>query len=452
MCKKYCPKCKLEKDLNEFEDEETTDDNKFYWCSYCVQEYKQYLEEYNKEKPQAPGMNYCIYCNTLKPLVEFDSNVKTKTDFKCVCKECSKEAVRKFNKHISELITKYYVEPVPDGFRRCYNCKEIKPLSEFGKKDACLCGINTKCKCCTLKINRLRKKGLSTRNIPKDEKYCPHCKQNKKKQEFKGISYGSVCSICEKERKQFLQNITRAEFHGFCVDDYLKDTQDKFSIAFERIENEISFIIFVRHQIKRKIAGERIKKFVLTQTCNCCGVEKPVEEYKQNKYSNTGYDKICRQCNSNKPKKKRDRTKEHKADSERMKTDSEYRIKKLVRLAIKHSFQKIDKKKELPTAKYGIDFTEIYKKIGNRPDSSFHLDHIIPLAAFDFNNLDHVRLSHLPENLRWLEKKENLKKQDKIIWSLISSNNVLLEISEQLKIKESYDGVDARKLKSEGLI
>ena len=49
----------------------------------------------------------------------------------------------------------------------------------------------------------------------------------------------------------------------------------------------------------------------------------------------------------------------------------------------------------------------------NKPEGDHHIDHILPVSAFDFTNEEHVKLCWLPENLQWLEKSENLSKGDK---------------------------------------
>ncbi len=80
-------------------------------------------------------------------------------------------------------------------------------------------------------------------------------------------------------------------------------------------------------------------------------------------------------------------------------------------------------------AEYGINFSEIFKKLGPRPYKNMHIDHIIPLAAFDLDNPEHVRLAHQPENLRWLPEKENLSKNDSIDIELICCSLKLLAIA-----------------------
>lgn len=102
---------------------------------------------------------------------------------------------------------------------------------------------------------------------------------------------------------------------------------------------------------------------------------------------------------------------------DRYNNDPMYRMKHNLRSLILSAFKRLSKNGKLKTNKeYGVDFKAIFDRIGHRPGSGkeYHLDHIIPLAAFDFDNLEHVKLSQSPCNLRWITKRENLDKSDAI--------------------------------------
>ena len=64
---------------------------------------------------------------------------------------------------------------------------------------------------------------------------------------------------------------------------------------------------------------------------------------------------------------------------------------------------------------YGIKFEDIINYLGNCPGNKedYHIDHIFPLAAFDFNNSIHIKAAFAPENHQWLVVKENLQKNNK---------------------------------------
>lgn len=207
-----------------------------------------------------------------------------------------------------------------------------------------------------------------------------------------------------------------------------------------------------------------------TKKCSKCGEEKPIIEFHKSKRGKYGVHSLCKICDSIKRKKysesrpgyDKNRKKEyyysnkeiehqrHKTwveknrehirnwakeyDKSRCKNDEKYKLKKIIRGRIHRGFDTYSKSGKTKSCKeYGIDFDAIFNHIGPRPDKSYHLDHIIPLSLFDLDNPEHVRLAHLPENLRWLPGKENLEKHDKIILSLIEENPILLNIFEIIK-------------------
>ena len=98
---------------------------------------------------------------------------------------------------------------------------------------------------------------------------------------------------------------------------------------------------------------------------------------------------------------------------------------------------------------YGIDFNAIYENIGIRPGlgKDWHLDHIIPMIVFNLDLHEHIYLSNISENLRWLPARENDSKSDKIVWSLIEQSPKLLEIATLLGIKKEHDGIEGKVLR-----
>lgn len=71
---------------------------------------------------------------------------------------------------------------------------------------------------------------------------------------------------------------------------------------------------------------------------------------------------------------------------------------------------------------------EIVSNIGSRP-KGFHLDHIIPISAFDLRNQLHRELAMSKYNLRWISADENLRKNKTIDYEIINSNEELSKIA-----------------------
>jgi len=63
---------------------------------------------------------------------------------------------------------------------------------------------------------------------------------------------------------------------------------------------------------------------------------------------------------------------------------------------------------------YGIDYEAIVKHLGPCPGEDWWIDHIIPVAAFNFDDHDEVRAAFAPENHQWLPKIENIRKSDTV--------------------------------------
>lgn len=180
----------------------------------------------------------------------------------------------------------------------------------------------------------------------------------------------------------------------------------------------------------------------ITKICSQCGVEKELEEFYKSKRGKLGHRSNCKHCcliyeqnNKTRIYSKRNNLRKIKYHN-----NSEYRIRRLLSSRINAAFKQYSKYGKIKSCtEYGIDFLAIYNRIGNRPNSNFHLDHIIPISLFDLDNPEHVRLAHIPENLRWLPGKENIIKSDKLEYSLIISSPVLYSICCLCDIKLSYE-------------
>ena len=113
--------------------------------------------------------------------------------------------------------------------------------------------------------------------------------------------------------------------------------------------------------------------------------------------------------------------------------DPYFKFKGNLRSIINQAFKLYSKNGKTKSCKeYGIDFESIFNHIGYKDDPTMHLDHIIPLSVFDLDNPEHVRLAHLPENLRWLDATENRIKSDNIDMQLIRCSLGLTLIAQEI--------------------
>lgn len=404
-------------------------------------------------------LKQCTRCLKIMSVDKFYTNINNKSGFSCDCKKCNCE----IKKSRRTPIIKEVLEP---GYKRCNDCKEIKRVDEFYPHNQHKDGLSGKCKSCELLYQKnLKNKPKKDKEILQDGyRRCNTCLEVKEFVFFRGNE--NTCKCCwskinsDRRKNQTINNKKQKRNRDAVI---LLESKKCSCCGIEKQldqfhkEKTIDGRAYICKECKRNRRKEqrKLKKLNLqhiqppaTQTCRVCNIVKPITEYHKLSSSIIGYNNVCISCiNEKKSHTTRDRKKERKSEAERMKNDSEFRIKKLVRASIRNCFKNIGKKKELPTAKYGIDFVEIYKHVGEIPGKKYELDHIIPLVAFDFNNLEHIKLSHIPENLRWIPKKDNIDKSDKIYWSLISKNDKLLEVAKVLNITEQYDGMNARELK-----
>ena len=69
------------------------------------------------------------------------------------------------------------------------------------------------------------------------------------------------------------------------------------------------------------------------------------------------------------------------------------------------------------TGHYSVTDKKVIKSLKPLPKDieNYHIDHIVPLTMWDLNNPEHVRKAHLPHNLQWLDKTENIKKGNRLV-------------------------------------
>lgn len=108
----------------------------------------------------------------------------------------------------------------------------------------------------------------------------------------------------------------------------------------------------------------------------------------------------------------------------RIKEDLNFKIACLVRIRLRKVLNKYTSEgKIMSSNKYGINFKKIIEHLKPFPadTSKYHIDHIKPLASFNFvngdgtQNLEEIRKAFAPENHQWLLAEDNLMKSDKII-------------------------------------
>lgn len=134
----------------------------------------------------------CTKCEQWKPatLEFFHVHSSGKYGLNSVCRQCK------------SLRTTSLPESLPEGFKRCYSCKEVKSISEFYKNRARRDGLHTACKVCAkvhdLGVNRRR----SERHEASSERKCLRCEQVKPTTDFHKDSNGYYRNVCKECRNK----------------------------------------------------------------------------------------------------------------------------------------------------------------------------------------------------------------------------------------------------------
>lgn len=128
---------------------------------------------------QFPPYKECHDCGRVKRAKEFWKNQKSPDRLAYYCKECfglrnADSYRRKLAKEGKEPVREYRrIGQEPDGMKYCPNCKEIKPVTEFGKNKAEKSGFTAYCLPChntVMREQRVKRDG-STRNFHLKRRY-----------------------------------------------------------------------------------------------------------------------------------------------------------------------------------------------------------------------------------------------------------------------------------------
>lgn len=105
-------------------------------------------------------------------------------------------------------------------------------------------------------------------------------------------------------------------------------------------------------------------------------------------------------------------------ERDRNNQSQQYRLSNLLRNRLFYAFRNFSINGKVNSSKkYGINFQLIFEHIGPMPDDGqkYHIDHIVPLCSFNFDDSEEIKTAFAPENHQWLTAEENLKKGSKIL-------------------------------------
>ncbi len=95
--------------------------------------------------------------------------------------------------------------------------------------------------------------------------------------------------------------------------------------------------------------------------------------------------------------------------------DPQFRTISRLRRNLLRAFKQFSENGKCGTSrKYGIDYKAIFDRLGPCPGdpAAYHIDHIIPLSLFNFDDPEEVKQAFAPANHQWLLAEDNLSKGD----------------------------------------
>lgn len=318
-------------------------------CRHCTYKLKRY------EKCICCGNNPKSYDDNKMPICNM------RFDDLCRCEKCGNLMKSWRNrKTCKECSTNTRTKQL------CSFCGNLCFIANNRNKTCNICNSKTKIDTCDVCNNITEIVGIRKLN------YCRAC--------FKDIS--EKCQFCDK-LYIIIKSINGIPICNSC---YLKKGD------FQHSCNKCGTIKKAEHW-QDKLPLCKSCYSVPLKTCSMCDRIKPIKK-------NTELGKVCDNCYM-----KYNRSKSEK-----------FRITQLLRSRLSGCLREWSEfGKTKSSDEYGVNYSKIIEHLGPCPGNreDYHIDHIFPLIAFDFNNLKHIKIAFSPENHQWLTKKENLKKGDK---------------------------------------
>ena len=314
----------------------------------------------------------CTECDKTKNLSDFVKHSSYKDGYMNICKPCeNKKRNNKRNEKSKNLkidLTK---------IKNCFQCKQDKIITEFGRSKSCDDGFRNKCLICCSLEQKNRKQNRKSTDIK--EKNCRTCGELKKIDEFNiNRSYSDIhesdCRICLNKKKNEYLNIP--------------EIKEK--------HNESRRIWSNKPENKEKIKKDR---------------QKPERKEKMREYVKKHISKPENKIKKNARKR------------ERYQNDLNYKILHNLRSRLREAIYKKSDKSDKTLNLLGCsldDFMDYLESLFNSDMNwenygleGWHLDHIRPCASFDLTKPTEQRICFNWRNIQPLWATENLQKNDK---------------------------------------
>lgn len=263
--------------------------------------------------------------------------------------------------------------------KKCPKCCETKELTEFSKNKSRCDGLSVYCKpCMNVYFNNIRNR---PKIIP-ETKVCRTCNQTKEASSF--------------------------------------STHPKSS---DGLYHECKGCVSVNN--KKRLLKK--KEPPAQKTCVCCGETKDISEFTNKKYRSDGKDNTCKPCNvkNYRTYARTNKEKVNTASRKRYESDINYKLCEILRSRVRKAIQN-DQKTGSAVKDLGCSVDELKKHLeskfedgmswDNWSPKGWHIDHIIPLSAFDLTERDQFLKACHYTNLQPLWAEDNMQKKAKLDW------------------------------------
>jgi len=330
----------------------------------CYKCYRKDRRKNNKEN-YIPKIEKCSKCNKSKKVHSRCNNGLPLYSMcherpKKLCSMCGEIEIITKTKDGKNICKKCYKPPL----KECSRCKNIKIVAYNHPKEGPICGKCNKEKCSICGKTKLVQKRQNEKIL------CRECCKE-------------TCSICGK-----LKYVKKRNKDGTMVCGTCHKSPKKYCSICGKLGR-----VNKLDKNKNPVCAKCYRK-THKELCIKCGKIKEICIRDCNK------NVICGPCYM----------------ALRKKSDSIYSITLNIRKRIGEAFRTYSKNGKIKSSsKYGINFKAICKHLDMCPGKreEYHIDHIFPLCAFDFDNPIHVKAAFAPENHQWLKAEENMQKGSK---------------------------------------
>ena len=310
----------------------------YCYCRRCIYEkirYRIISYEQIREKQGWPVEKRCMECGRKLASDKFHLNRRRPDGLDDKCIDCYREQQTQWLEGVKEKHSNKRIKK--NTLKECYICHIIKPMSSFTKNKSSIDGHSDMCITCT-------------KNVREENAKFWDRKRKEKKVGLKEMK----CRICGLTLpiKMFNKNKERKNgYYNFC-----KNCQ----------KNKIKEIEKRWEQERNKARFEFSLDEVLEKKCKICGKILPVSKFWKRRASKDGYGHYCKECESNKIKKRNKLLKKRSFPEELI--PKEKHCNKCGRLLPSSKFSRDS------TASDGLSsickecYSEYYKEYSNRPE------------------------------------------------------------------------------------